>query len=200
VNSIRQGLWNIGETSTPRAYLRCVPGIDLDKPPTSFLHFVGEFGEELSPPYVMYRLGQHTSCQPLYVQVFDGHKAVLLRYLAADLVVVIRPLVSDVLVSLLEKLDGLSPAVAALLATGYAPLRDSERRLAMPVVARIPNQSPIGEGGEGAQAHVDADSLIDGGRRRSHNDQAEARVPLPSFSLDRQCLYLTNEWPMHLHL
>jgi len=200
MNTGSKGFWNIRQATATGTYLRCVPGVYLDKLPTSFLHFVGEFGEEHSPSRIADRLGKHPASQPLDIQVLNGNKAVVICYLPTDLVVKVGPLVPDMSVSLLEQPDGLASAVTAFLASGYASLCNPECCLAIPVVTRVLYQLTIGKSCERRESYIYPDSTGQRFSRRNIHDHAEIGVPLTSLALESQCLNLADNRPVHLQL
>src|SRR5688500_16063734 len=78
------------------AFLRCVVRSYFNEPSTSIFRFVASEVEELRPPGVMDRLSEHPACEPLDVQIFDGNRAVVVDDEAANLVMKVRSLVTNV--------------------------------------------------------------------------------------------------------
>jgi len=200
MNTVSQSFRYIRQATTTGACLRRVTGVYLDKLPTSFLHFVGEFGKEHPPSRIVDRLRQHPTSQTLDIQILNGNQTIVIRYLPTDLVVKIRPLIPDMRVRLLEQTDGLAPAFAAFPSPGDASLCCPECRLAMTVVAWVLYQLTIGQGGKGRESHVNSDSVRQR-RRWIHTDNhAETGIPLTSLTLEGERLNLAGDRPVHLQL
>lgn len=200
MNTVSQGFRNIRQATATGTYLRCVTGIYLNKLPTSFLHFVGEFSQEHSPSCIADRPGKHTARQPLDIQVLNGNQAIIIRYLPTDLVVKVRPSVLDMSMSLLEQPDSLTSAVTAFPSPGYTSLRDPECCLAIPVVARILYQLTIRQGCERRESYIYPNSTEQRFSRRTLHNYAETGIPLTSLTLESERLNLAGNRPVHLQL
>jgi hypothetical protein len=198
VNTVSESLRDIRQAPATRAYLRRSVGVDLNKLPASVLCFVGELGKERTPRCIVDRTSEHPPGQSLGVQVFHGDKAVAVSQSATELVLKIRPLVEDMSVALLEKTDGLSPAVATFLTPGDLTLNTAKVGEPVLEVAWVGNKLTIREGGEGVQPHIDTDNS---GRRnscRSIDQHRKTGVPLTSLPLEGEGLNLAGDRAMQL--
>src|SRR5919201_4035469 len=92
--TLAQGLGNGCAARTP---LRSAVGVYLDHSPTSFCRFVREFGQETTPTSIVNGPGQHATGQPLDVQVFHCNQIEAVDQLPGDLVLKVRPLISNML-------------------------------------------------------------------------------------------------------
>ncbi len=101
VNTVRESFSNVRQAPATGAHLRSPVGINRDKPPTGLFHFVGEFGEERTPSRIANRLRQDTSGKGTNIKVFNGNESVTTNKTAAQLVLKVRPLVTDVSMRLL---------------------------------------------------------------------------------------------------
>jgi hypothetical protein len=200
VNTVSKRFRNLGQGSTSGAYLRRSARVDLNKLPTSFFHFVGKLGKELSPTGIVDRPSEHTTRQPFDIQVLNGDKAVPIHQGSAELVLKVRPLVSNMSVSLLKQPDSFPATDAAFLPSFDFPLTSSHFRQFRFQVARVSNQFPVRERDKRAQSHIDAYSLVEFRKNLGLAFEQEAGIPLSRLPLQRQRLDLTDDRPVHLQL
>jgi len=200
VNTVSKRFRNIRQAPASGADLRSPVGVYPDKLPTSVFCFVGELGQERTPTRIVDRTSEHTSGQRPDIQILDSDKAIGINQLPAEFMLEVRPLISDVSVSLLEQSDGFSPADTAPLAAGHLPLTPAQLPQSHFEIAGVSHQLAIRQGGEGIKPHIDADSL----ERRYHNrhidDHRKAGVPLSGFTLQCQGLNFASDRPVHFHL
>ena len=200
MNTISESLGNVRQAPTAGAYLRGVVGIHPDKQPTSFFHFVGELGKELSPTRIVDRPRQHSARQAFDVQVFNSDKAVGVGQSTAELVLEVGALISNVNVGLLKEAHCLASPSPTLLASGDLALAAPELRQSSLQVAGIGDQFPVREGGKGSQSHVDTDSARGRYYYRNIDNDREAGIPLPSLPLEGEYLNLASDRSVQFEL
>lgn len=118
----------------------------------------------------------------IHSQIFNSYQPVAVDKPSGNLMVKVRPLLSDVRVRSLEKLDSLTSAVTAPLPSCYFALRSSEFGLCFPVPSRIFYLCPVREGGECEQPNVHADALVIGRKGPRFTLNTETDVPVTSFA------------------
>lgn len=197
VPAIRKGFLNYRPTQT---CLRRAARVNLDELSTGAFCLVRKHSEKTSPSCIVNRLRQHPASKPLHVQVLYGNRAVLIDEVARELVVEVRPLISDVGMSPLQLEHGLAAAVTPLLSPGYLTLAAPEPDLSIPVVARVLDRRAVGQDGETRQANVDADRMFASRKRGGFPFGAEAREPVASFPFDRDRLNFAFQRPMQFEL
>src|SRR4051812_31114186 len=90
VPTIRKGLLH---ARLARAGLRRAARVNLHQPPTSLFRFVGEHRDELGPSRIVNGLRQHSTSEPLHIQVFDSDHAVSVHQLARFLLLKVAALI-----------------------------------------------------------------------------------------------------------
>lgn len=170
--------------------------IYLYKHATSIFRFVRDHVQEIAPSGIIDGLRQHPGGESFNVQIFDGDHAVVIDKPSADLVMKVRALVSDMNMRPLEKLYGLSPAIASLLTSCHLALRASQFRLRLSVVARAVYLRAVRQRGECGQANVNAYLFRAGGERLQFTLAREYSKPSTRFTLNGQCLNLPFNRPV----
>jgi len=88
-------------------------------------------------------------------------------------------------VNFLEQRNSLTSAARTLLATGHPPLGATQFCFSVSMPSRIRNRFAVGEGGEGFESDIDADCIIENGKRLGFPFGGEANVPLAALAFDR---------------
>src|SRR5262245_40017154 len=151
---------------------------------TSLFRFVRELGDERRPSGVINGLGQHSTGQPLDVQVLYNDQSKENNQCPGNFVREIRPLVAHVSVSALHVPNGFLSVITASLAAGDLALRPPEFGLRFFVISGIFDLGSVRERSKGPKPYIKASLL---GRRRQKfrfTFYAEYGVPLPSLALD----------------
>ena len=97
------------------ACLACAPRIYFHHSPASILRFVDEHRYEHRPSGIVNRLRQHSTGEPLHIQIFNRNHTVLVDQLARKLVLKVQPLISHVRVGALQLANRFAAAVTPLI-------------------------------------------------------------------------------------
>jgi len=198
VNTVSKSFRNIRQASASGAYPRSPVGVNPDKLPTSVFYFIGELGKERTPSRIVDRTSKHTTRQSLDIQILNGNKPVVVGNLPAELMLEVRPLVTNVGVSLLEKTDCLSSVDTTLLPSGDFSLASSQLCKPHLQIAGVSHQLPIGKGDKRIKPNINADSLGLRGRAFNILNNTEAGIPLSSIALQGKRFNLANDRAVHL--
>jgi len=198
VNTVSKRFRNIRQAPAAGADLRSPVGVYPDKLPTSVFCFVGELGQERTPSRIADRLRQHTLGQRFDIQILDSNKAVGIHQLPAEFMLEVRPLISDVSMSLLEAEDSLPSPDTALFASGNLPLSTAKASQSLLEVTRVGHKLTIGKCSKRIKPHINADSTHRSYRRPDINNNAKAGIPLAAIMFKGQSLNLTGDRAMHL--
>ena len=182
------------------ASLRRSTGVDFHQHATSFRRFVRELLGERRPSGVIHGLGQHSTSQAFYVQLFNHNQPEHCNQRPGHLMREIRSLIAYVSVSALQLSNGFLSVITAPPATGDLALRPAQRGLGLFVTSRIFDLGSVRERGKGCQSNVKA-SLVS---RRLQGlglaFNAEDGVPLSGLALDHYGFDIAFDWPMQLQL
>lgn len=142
--------------------------------------------DKTTPSRITDLLRKISPCQPLYVQILDRNKPEVIDQRAAQFVVKVGSLISQVNVSALQNLNGLSSALRPLLSSGHFPLGNSQLALSLFVVTGILNRGTIGERSECSNANIDAYILITFRQWFGFALDSKKREPSACLTLDRE--------------
>jgi hypothetical protein len=180
--------------------LRRSTGVDFHQHAPSFCRFIRELLDERRPSGVIDGLGQPSTGQAFYVQLFNHNQPEHRNQRPGYLVREIRSLIAYMLMSALQLSNGFLSVVTASLAAGSFALRSPKRGLSLFVISGIFDLGSVRECGEGCQSNVNA-SLISRrlqGVRLAFN--TEDGVPLSGLALDHHGFDIAFNWPMQLQL
>lgn len=155
--------------STLGTILARVSGINLDQLTPGAFSLVREFLDKGTPTRIVNLFSESHSRKTFDVEIFDRDQVVMLNKMRRDLVLKIGTLIENLLMNVAENGNRFSATVRSLLSAGNPTLCDTELPLSRFVAPRIINLSPVRERGEGLNANVDTDSVINGGERIGGN-------------------------------
>lgn len=141
------------------ACLRCSASVNLHQDAPSVLSFVRNLADECRPRGIIDTHGKHPPRQAFNVQLLDGDQTMIIDQPTSNLMVKVGPLVANVRVNPLQKLEGLAAATAPLLTPRHFALRTAEFLLRLPVPARVIYLSTVRKGSERSKADVNTDRL-----------------------------------------
>lgn len=184
-----------------RSASACLAGaswINFHKHAPSIFRFVREHKQKVRPPSIVDRLREHPARQSFDVQIFNGNQAVLINDLPRLFMVKVPALIANVVVKALKQNRSLAPAVRPFLSPLNPSLQASHLCLRGPKPTRVFYRSSIAQGGEAAQADINADHI---GIERQRSGRAlhyEQSKPPSSFTLHRESLNCAVKWSMQL--
>src|SRR5882672_8240834 len=167
---------------------------------TSLCRFVREFCDERRPSGVIYRFGQHSSRQVLYVQFLNDYQPEQKHKPSRYLVREILSLITHMRVDALQVSNGLLSVITASLATGNLTLCPPEFGLGFFVVSGVFNLGSVRQRGEGAQAHVKARLFYRSRQRFRLTFDAEHSIPSSGVALDGDGFDPAFDWAMQFDL
>jgi hypothetical protein len=165
---------------------------------TSLCRFVRELCDERRPPGVIYRLGQHSSGHPSYVQLFNDYQAEQRYQCSRHLVREVCALVTHMRVGALQGSNRFLSVITTAFTAGNRTLRPPDFGMGFFVVSGVFNLGPIRQSGEGRQSHIKTGFF---GRSRQSfrlTFDAQHSIPPSGLALDGDGFDLAFYWAMRL--
>lgn len=174
-----------GDGLTSAAPLGGAVGIHSYDSSTGTFRLVVEHGEECSPAGIMNGPGVDGARHVGNVQVFDDDQTVVINELAADFVVEVGSLVTNMGEGLLQCPDRLPTTIAAATPPTDFALCSPDLRGCGSFVSGVGDLSTIAQGGECGESDINPNGIGRRFKREADDLSKEQGVPLAGFPFDR---------------
>lgn len=181
------------------ACLACAFGVNFNERSTSIFRFVAQLIKEARPSGIINGLRKHPARKPFSVQIFNGNKTVVVDNRSAQVVMEIRPLISDVSVSPLQQQNSLAPPITTLLSSGNLSLCSPKLSLSGLEPAGIVNFGTIGKGSERSQTNIYSNLFFTLWQRLRLALNSKAGEPSISLALNSQRFNYTFNWAVKFY-
>ena len=166
--------------------LRCAVRIHSKEKPASVRSFVGDLIKDHSPPGISDGFGEHSARKPFDVQIFYHYQAEVGDQPFTCFVVEVTPLITDVHMGTLQKLNRFSAARRSTSAAADFTLCFAESTLCQPVVTRVVYLRAIAQRRKSSESDIYADSFSTSRQWLQFTFDTETREPVSRFALDCQ--------------